>query len=112
MDKIVNDPGLRQLAHKVMDETIAIANSDLKHNGLDESYNLGEKEKKQMFDLSDGMGPYRTSTMIDFVERRPMEVQYLFRKPVEKAAELGVPVPCLETLVTQIEAFQRFHNLF
>ena len=69
VDKIVNDPGLRRLAHLVMDETIATANEDLRVNGHDESFYLGEKEKKQMFDLSDGMGPYRTSTMIDFVER-------------------------------------------
>lgn len=112
VDKIVLDSGLRELAHHVMDETIATANADLKKHGFDESYYLGEKEKKQMFDLSDGMGPYRTSTMIDFIERRPMEVQYLFRKPVQKAAELGVPVPHLETLVAQIEAFQRFYKLF
>lgn len=112
VDKIVNDPGLRRLAHLVMDETIATANADLVKHGYDESFFLGEKEKKQMFDLSDGMGPYRTSTMIDFVDRRPMEVKYLFQKPVERAKDLGVPVPHLETLVTQIEALQRFYNLF
>jgi 2-dehydropantoate 2-reductase len=112
VDKIVEDPGLRRLADLVMDETIAAANADLAKNGLDESFYLGDKDKKQMFDLSDGMGPYRTSTMIDFVDRNPMEVQYLFRKPVERAESLGVPVPHLETLVAQIEALQRFHNLF
>jgi 2-dehydropantoate 2-reductase len=112
VDKIMTDPGLRQLAHHVMDETIAAANADLKKHGFDESFYLGEADKKKMFDLSDGMGAYRTSTMIDFVERRPMEVKYLFRKPVEKAQSLGVPVPHLETLVLQIEALQKFHNLY
>jgi len=112
VDKIVTDVGLRRLADLVMDETIAAANADLQQHGFDESFYLGEAEKKQMFDLSDGMGPYRTSTMIDFVERRPMEVQFLFRKPVERAAALGVPAPHLETLVMQIEALQRFHRLF
>ena len=112
VDKIMTDPGLRQLAHHVMDETIAAANADLKKHGFDESFFLGDADKKKMFDLSDGMGAYRTSTMIDFVERRPMEVKYLFRKPVEKAQSLGVPVPHLETLVLQIEALQKFHNLY
>lgn len=120
VDKIVLDPALRELAHLVMDETIAVANADIqkKHKTIlhgDErihSYVLGDKEKKQMFDLSDGMGPYKTSTMIDLIERNPMEVKYLFRKPVERAKQLGVPVPHLETLVMQIEAYQRFHNLF
>ena len=112
VDKIVTDEGLRRLAHLVMDETIATANADLRSQGFGESFHLGETERKQMFDLSDGMGPYRTSTMIDFVEKRPMEVKYLFRKPVERALALGVPVPHLETLVVQIEALQRFNNLF
>ena len=112
VDKIMTDPGLRQLAHHVMDETIAAANADLKKHGFNESFFLGDADKKKMFDLSDGMGAYRTSTMIDFVERRPMEVKYLFRKPVEKAQSLGVPVPHLETLVLQIEALQKFHNLY
>ena len=31
---------------------------------------------------------------------------------VEKAEQLDVPVPHLETLVTQIEAMQRMYNLF
>ncbi|CAB9514367.1 Catalyzes the NADPH-dependent reduction of ketopantoate into pantoic acid (By similarity) [Seminavis robusta] len=110
VDKIVTDPGLRRLAYTVMDETIAAANADLVKHG--EQDFLGEKEKKQMMDLSDAMGPYRTSTMIDFTERNSMEVRYLFRKPVERANKLNVPVPHLETLVTQIEFFQKQYNLF
>jgi len=43
-----------------------------------------------MMDLSDNMGPYRTSTMIDFVEGRALETHYLFTKPVERAQSLGV----------------------
>jgi ketopantoate reductase len=41
-----------------------------------------------------------------------MEVKYLFRAPVERARTLGVPVPHLETLVAQIGALQRMHNLY
>jgi ketopantoate reductase len=58
------------------------------------------------------MGPYKTSTTVDFLERRPMEVKYLFRTPVERAEELGVPVPHLETMVLEIGPLQRMHNLF
>ena len=112
VDKIVNDPGLRNLAYTVMDETIAAANADLSRHGYDESYFLGDSDKKECMDLSDGMGPYKTSTMLDFVKRNPMEVEYLFKKPVERAKELGIDVPHLETLVTQIEAFQSFSKLF
>ena len=57
------------------------------------------------------MGVYRPCTMLDFVNRRPMEVQYLFRTPVARAERLGVSVPHLETVVTQIEAYQRLNDL-
>ena len=50
--------------------------------------------------------------MLDLTNRRAMEVKYLFRKAVDRAKKLGVPVPHLETLVIQIEAFQRMYNLY
>lgn len=64
-----------------------------------------------MMQLSDDMGPYKTSTMLDLVNRRKMEVKYVFRKAVDRANELGVEVPTLDTLVTQIEFLQRKYNL-
>jgi 2-dehydropantoate 2-reductase len=138
VDVIVNDPSLRHLADLVMDETIAAANADLLAHGEDSSMLLGDVEvsgcvacdtvtptspltpdfsttelqKKLMTDLSDNMGPYKTSTMLDLTQRKPMEVQYMFTKPVERARKLNVPVPHLETLVAQIEAMQRMYNLF
>ena len=107
VDKIVNDPGLRKLAQNIMDETIAIANADLAAHGFGEEFDLNAEDKQKMMDLSDNMGAYRTSTMIDFVEGRPLEVRYLFTKPIEKARLLGVHAPYLETIVAQIEALER-----
>lgn len=111
IDKVVEDPGLRQLAVKIMDETNAIANADLKCNG-EKVEPLDESVKDQMLTLSDGMGPYKTSTMLDFVNRRSMEVKYIFRKPLERAKALGIPAPYLETIVIQIEAYQRMYDLY
>lgn len=111
VDKIVNDPGLRSLAYTIMDETIAIANKELEVRGYTKDDFLGEAEKKAMMDLSDAMGPYRTSTMLDLTNRKPMEVKYLFREAVDRANKLSVPAPTLETIVTFIEALQRFYKL-
>ncbi|KAL3938952.1 MAG: hypothetical protein SGBAC_006234 [Bacillariaceae sp.] len=112
IDKVVEDEGLRRLADKVMDETIAIANAELLKKGYGSAFFLGDADKEKMFDLSDNMGPYKTSTMIDLTERRPMEVQYLFQEPLNRAYSLGVAAPHLETLVAQISAFQKWHGLF
>lgn len=112
VDKIVKDPGLRKLAWKIMDETISVANKDLSSRGYSELDFLGESEKHAMMALSDGMGAYKTSTMLDLIHRNPMEVKYVFRKFVDRADALNVTVPTLTTVVTQIEALQRFHDLF
>jgi 2-dehydropantoate 2-reductase len=111
IDLIVNDPGLRQLAYAVMDETIAIANAELSYHGYDESWHLGEAEKKAMMELSDGMGPYKTSTMLDLVQGCRMEVRYLFREALNRANRLGIPAAHLETLVIMIEAIQKNRGL-
>jgi len=112
VDVIVKDPGLRHLAYAVMDETIEIANKDLSNNGYDPSWYLGDHEKKIMMDLSDNMGFYLPSTTLDLQRKRPMEVQYIFRKPLERADRLNISVPHLETLVLEIEARQRINSLF
>ena len=43
VDRIVGDPSLRNLAYKVIDETIEIANADLKKHGCSEDELLGEE---------------------------------------------------------------------
>ena len=43
VDRIVNDPSLRKLAYKVIDETITIANADLNKHGCSEDELLGEE---------------------------------------------------------------------
>ena len=50
------------------------------------------------------MGPYRTSSMIDFVEGREVEMDGIWREPLRRAKELGVPMPRLEKLLAEIEA--------
>lgn len=41
VDRIVNDPSLRKLAYKVIDETIAVANAELVAIGCQEDELLG-----------------------------------------------------------------------
>ncbi len=43
IDRIVNDPSLRNLAYKVIDETIAVANADLREHGCSDNELLGDE---------------------------------------------------------------------
>jgi len=113
IDQIVGDQGLRKLAKQIMCEVVAVANADLQaHCGGDDWEPLGEAHMTKMWDLSDNMGPYRPSTMIDLLAGKPIEVEYLFSQPLQRAWALGVEVPYMHMMVTQIEAIQRMRNLF
>lgn len=50
------------------------------------------------------MGPYRTSSMIDFVEGREVEVGPIWQEPLRRAKAAGVSMPHLEKLLGRIEA--------
>jgi 2-dehydropantoate 2-reductase len=128
IDQIMNDRGLRHLAWQIMNEAVAIANADLTWQREQQNANsvrkhtlpwadfdfapFGLDDVKNTMALSDKIGAYKTSTMIDLTERRAMEVKHLFRIPLDRANRLGVPAPHLETIVAQIEAFQRMYQLY
>ena len=50
------------------------------------------------------MGAYRTSSMIDFIEGRVLEIGPIWREPLKRAKAAGVPMPNLEALLERIQA--------
>ena len=48
------------------------------------------------------MGPYRPSSMIDFVEGREVEVEAIWGEPLRRAQQAGVSVPLIEELYETI----------
>ncbi len=48
------------------------------------------------------MGPYRPSSMIDYVEGRPVEVESIWGEPVRQALAAGAAVPRMEALYQEI----------
>lgn len=110
-DVIVMDPDLRALAMDLMREVVTVANADLEHHGLGAGIQLTEAVVEKMFRLTDNMGPYRPSTMIDLCENRPMEVEYLFSKPLQRAESLRVACPSIAAVVRMIRGIQRHRGL-
>jgi 2-dehydropantoate 2-reductase len=49
------------------------------------------------------MKAYRTSSMIDYVEGREVEVDPIWREPLRRAKAAGVAMPALENLLSRIE---------
>ena len=102
-DRILAAPDLREAARAVMREVVAAGNADLAAHGEQERID-GHAVVERMFELTDAMAAYRPSTMIDFVERRPMEVEAIFGEPVRRASTLGIETPYMALLAGQMRA--------
>ena len=102
-EAIVTDPALRAEARALMEEVVAAGNADLAARDSGERID-GDEVITRMFTLTDVMGPYRPSTLIDFVEGRAIEVDAIFAEPARRARALGVPTPRLEQLTALLAA--------
>jgi 2-dehydropantoate 2-reductase len=87
--EIISDEGLHELARKLMLETGTAGNADGCNIDVD---NLMEK----MFKNTGTMGAYKPSMLIDYKNRRPMEVEAILGEPVRRAAAIGIHVPTIE----------------
>ena len=93
----------RQLALALMLEVIHGANAC----GIP----LNESLAQQMIDMTRKMNPYAPSMKLDYDNRRPMEIEYIYSKPVQAAKDAGFEmhqVSMLEKQLRFIEA-KRFN---
>jgi 2-dehydropantoate 2-reductase len=93
-DKMVGDPALRVLFRELMEEVRAGAAAfgrTIEPAFLD-----------KMVAYTDKMPPYATSMMLDFLARRPMEVEAIYGNPMRLAGSRGVPVPRIAMLYREL----------
>jgi 2-dehydropantoate 2-reductase len=50
------------------------------------------------------MGPYRPSSMIDFLNGHEVEIEAIWEEPLRRAQQAGVPMPRLQHLLARIRA--------
>ena len=93
-DQVIHDPALKHIAHEIMKEVVAAGNADLAAHGEDVRID-GDQLCDLYLTLTAGMGAYRPSTVIDFNEGRPLEIEAIFQQPVDRAGELGVACPMM-----------------
>ena len=93
---ILNDESLLFLVEALMREVIQVANK-LGYNLSDSLIDHNIKETKSM-------GPYRPSSMIDFMEGRPVEVEAIWGNPVRVGRGVGVEIPRMEALYDSIKS--------
>ena len=102
-EQVVTDEALRSEARALMEEVVRLGNADLASQG--ESARIdGDAVIARMFALTDTMGDYRPSTLIDFLEGRSLEVEAIFGEPLRRAHALGEPAPRLELMTAVLRS--------
>ncbi|MCX6866092.1 MAG: 2-dehydropantoate 2-reductase [Verrucomicrobia bacterium] len=93
-DVLLASAATEQEIRVLMAEVIAAARG-LGHDLGDDliAYNIGRTRP---------MGPYRTSSMIDFIEGRELEVGPIWQEPVRRAKAAGIAMPHTENLLRRI----------
>ena len=102
-DRILADPDLRFAVETLILEVVATGNAELAACGQAQRID-GAAMAAAMIARTDEMAVYRPSTMIDFLEGRPMEVEAMFGEPLRRARALDVDVPYLALLTAQLRS--------
>ena len=96
-DKLLKNPATRQLIYDQMMEVIGAANA----LGVEA---LTSEFADKMMQMTDDMVPYSPSMKLDYDNHRPMEIPYLYTRPIAEAKKVGFEMPKLAML----EALLRF----
>jgi len=95
-DLILADPALNERAYLLMKEVQAAA--------VARGHGFEDAHIKRQFVVTVGMGPYRPSSLIDFVEGRDVEVEGIWGEPLRRGLAAGVAMPETQRLVDDIKA--------
>jgi 2-dehydropantoate 2-reductase len=95
-DLILANPALNERAYVLMKEVQAAA--------VARGHGFEDTHIKRQFVVTVGMGPYRPSSLIDFVEGREVEVEGIWGEPLRRGLAAGVKMPETEKLAAEIKA--------
>lgn len=88
--QLLDDDAIVPLIRRTMDEAAAIAAC--------EGVELDPAFLRKLLDVTEGIGRYRTSMLLDFEAGRPLEVDAILGEPLRRARRHGLDVPCIEML--------------
>lgn len=97
-DRLMADENTRELSRELMLEVIHGANQC--------GVPLKESLAQQMIDMTIKMKPYAPSMKLDFDFRRPMEIEYIYSKPIQTACEAGFEMHKVAMLEKQLRFIQ------
>lgn len=102
-DLLLKNPATRALIRAQMVEVIRAAQA----NGVK---NIDESFADKMIQTTDAMTPYSPSMKLDYDHHRPMEIEYIYSRPLEMARRAHCPMPKLEMLEAELLFLQQRHQ--
>jgi 2-dehydropantoate 2-reductase len=97
-DKLISSPAIRSLSYDIMYEVINGARSC----GIDIEDSYADK----IVAMTEKMTPYATSMKLDYDCRRPMEIEYIYSRPIETARKAGYEMKSVMMLERQLKFIQ------
>ena len=97
-DRLMSNENTRELSRELMLEVIHGANCC--------GVPLKESLAQQMIDMTLKMKPYAPSMKLDFDFHRPMEIEYIYSKPIETARNAGFEMHKVAMLEKQLRFIQ------
>lgn len=94
--ELLGRPGMREEVMELMKEVRAAAAS-LGHH-------IPQDFLEQQIEITLPMGPYKPSSMLDFINGHPLEVEPIWAEPVRRAEAAGVAVPRMKALFEKVAA--------
>ena len=96
---ILADENLRRLTLELMDEVISIANQC--------GHALPTAAALEQMKRTETMGAHKSSTLIDYLAGRRLEIEAIWGEPYRRARAAGVAAPLLENLYQQLLLLDR-----
>lgn len=93
-DLILADSKLKKRAHDLMLEVQQAAYA----HGVE----IEDSFLNRQFELTEPMGPYRPSSLIDFLDGKPVEVDAIWGEPLGRGLAKKVPMPETEKLLNEL----------
>ena len=102
-DLLLKNPATRHLIRDLMMEVVE-ASRALGISGVDEAF------VEKMIQMTDEMTPYSPSMKLDYDFHRPMEIHYLYTRPIEIARAAGYRMAKLEMLEAELRFLEATYH--
>lgn len=96
--EILADEKIEKLARNIMQEICLLAEAD--------GFELPENIVEKTIDLTRQMKPYKTSMLLDFEAKRPLEIEAILGNAISFAEKKSIVTPYLSRLYSDLKNFQ------